>query len=341
MCFKKTKDVVMPPRNHFQQPRSNKSFLPYLAFIIFSAIFVFKLDVIISQKIFTTHHNQETSTFTSNEGSVKKTIVGANGTFNKQLMVSWGEDHAQVSKDGELLTLSLDKKTGSGFQSRKELLFGKVDMQIKLVPGNSAGTVTTYYFSSHGDYHDEIDFEFLGNSSGDPYTLHTNIFSQGKGDREQQFFLWFDPTADFHTYTILWNPKCVIWFVDNIAIREFKNTEDIGVPFPKAQPMRIYSSLWNAEEWATQHGLVKTDWSLAPFVASYRNYSVDGCVWSRLTRTSSCTDADFSTKPVLTMELDTRSRARMKRLQKNHMVYDYCKDRWRFPKGPARECRLN
>ncbi|KAI3446654.1 hypothetical protein Pfo_003319 [Paulownia fortunei] len=321
----------MLPRNS-HPPRSNK-FVPYLAFIIFSAIFVFKLDVFIAQTISTARHYQESTT--------SPTLVIQNGTFHQHFIVSWGENHAQILDGGELLTLSLDQLSGSGFQSRKELLFGKIDMQIKLVPGNSAGTVTTYYFSSEGDYHDEIDFEFLGNSTGNPYTLHTNVFSQGKGEREQQFFLWFDPTEDFHTYSILWNPKCIIFYVDNIPIREFKNTGRLGVPFPKDQPMRIYSSLWNADDWATQGGKVKTNWTLAPFTASYRNFSADGCIWSRGTRSSSCTAADFSTKPVLTMELDRRSRVRMKRLQRDHMVYDYCRDKWRFPKGPAPECRIN
>ncbi|KAK6151476.1 hypothetical protein DH2020_014111 [Rehmannia glutinosa] len=330
-------------RPRISHPTRSNKLVPYLAFIVFSAIFVFKLDVFIAQTISTARNYQESTTRDKNLISPPAAIE--NGTFHRHFIISWGEHRARILDGGELLTLSLDKISGSGFQSRKQFLFGKIDMQIKLVPGNSAGTVTTYYMmsqiSSEGDFHDEIDFEFLGNSSGNPYTLHTNVFSQGKGEREQQFFLWFDPTADFHTYSIVWNPKNIIFFVDNIPIREFKNTEKLGVPFPKDQPMRIYSSLWNADDWATQHGRVKTNWTLAPFTAAYRNYSSDGCIWSRDTRTSSCSADDFSTKNVLKMELDRRSRMNMKRLQRKHMVYDYCRDKWRFPRGPGRECRVN
>ncbi|CAL9059481.1 unnamed protein product [Musa banksii] len=251
--------------------------------------------------------------------------IAAAGNFDQEFDIIWGDGRAKVLESGQLLTLTLDKASGSGFQSKKEYLFGKIDMQIKLVPGNSAGTVTAYYLSSQGPTHDEIDFEFLGNVSGDPYTLHTNVFAQGKGNREMQFKLWFDPTADFHTYTILWNPSHIIFMVDRIPIRDFKNLESRGVAFPKNQPMRIYSSLWNADDWATRGGLVKTDWSQAPFTASYRSFRADTVP---------------SSSGWWSQELDTTGQEKMNWVQKNYMIYNYCSDLKRFPQGLPTESRV-
>ncbi|MED6151922.1 Xyloglucan endotransglucosylase protein 1 [Stylosanthes scabra] len=245
------------------------------------------------------------------------------GNFYQDFEITWGDSRAKILNGGQQLTLSLDKASGSGFRSKNEYLFAKVDMQMKLVPGNSAGTVTTYYLSSLGGAHDEIDFEFLGNLSGDPYILHTNVFTQGKGNREQQFYLWFDPTADFHTYSILWNPHNIIFSVDGTPIREFKNLESRGVAFPTNQPMRLYSSLWDADNWATRGGLVKTDWAQAPFTASYRNFN-----------------AQVPAQSWMGQSLDSTGLARIRWVQKNYMIYNYCTDLKRFPQGLPAECSL-
>ncbi|KAF3452808.1 hypothetical protein FNV43_RR03241 [Rhamnella rubrinervis] len=268
----------------------------------------------------------------------------AGSNFYQDFDITWGEGRAQIQNNGELLTLSLDKASGSGFQSKNEFLFGKIDMQLKLVPGNSAGTVTAYYLSSQGPTHDEIDYEFLGNVSGQPYILHTNVFTQGKGGREQQFYLWFDPTADFHTYSILWNSQRIIFSVDGIAIREFKNMESNGVPFPKNQPMRIYSSLWNADDWATRGGLVKTDWTQAPFTASYANFTANACVWSSgavsYCGLNSATASYNNDQSWQGEELDYANQGRMKWVQENFLVYNYCTDTNRFPQGLPPECNV-
>ncbi|KAH7659720.1 Xyloglucan endotransglucosylase/hydrolase protein [Dioscorea alata] len=260
-------------------------------------------------------------------------VVVFGGNFYQDVDITWGGGRGKIIGKGDVLTLSLDKASGSGFQSKSEYLYGKIDMQIKLVPGNSAGTVTTYYLSSQGATHDEIDFEFLGNLSGDPYVMHTNVFTQGKGNREQQFYLWFDPTKNFHTYSILWNPQHIIFFVDGIPIRDFKNEEARGVPFPNNQPMRMYSSLWDAEDWATRGGLVKTDWSKAPFVATYQNFNADACP-SGATTTCSSLRKDWYRQ-----ELDSVGQKKLQWVQKNYMIYNYCTDYKRFTQGVPPECR--
>ncbi|KAG6416827.1 hypothetical protein SASPL_124268 [Salvia splendens] len=239
------------------------------------------------------------------------------GNFNQDVSVTFGGPRTRIFNGGQLLTLSLDNITGCGFESKKQYLFARFDVQLKLIPGDSAGTVTTFYLSSLGANHDEIDFEFLGNASGQPYTIHTNVYTQGVGNREQQFRPCF--------------------MVDNMPIRVFNNYAARGVPFPTSQPMRLYASLWNADDWATQGGRVKTDWTKAPFTASYQNYNAVGCVVGP--SGNSC-NGNLNGQPWQTQGLDANGRNRIRWIQEKYMIYNYCSDVKRFPQGRPRECRL-
>ncbi|OEL13466.1 putative xyloglucan endotransglucosylase/hydrolase protein 23 [Dichanthelium oligosanthes] len=262
-------------------------------------------------------------------------VASAAGNFYQDVDITWGDGRGKILNGGQLLTLSMDRSSGSGFQSRSQYLYGRFDMQLKLVPGDSAGTVTTFYLSSQGSQHDEIDFEFLGNASGEPYTVHTNVYSQGKGGREQQFRMWFDPTKDFHTYSVLWNPTHIAFYVDGTPIRDFRNrASTAGVPFPTTQPMRVYASVWDAEEWATQGGRVKTDWSKAPFVASYQGFAASGCTAPDAAACARSNGAWMS------QELDASGMEQLRRVQATYMIYDYCTDKYRFPQGPPPECSV-
>jgi xyloglucan:xyloglucosyl transferase len=69
---------------------------------------------------------------------------------------------------------------------------------------------------SNGDMyeknHDEIDFEFLGNIREKEWRVQTNIYGNGSthSGREERYNLWFDPTEDFHQYSILWSDSHIM-----------------------------------------------------------------------------------------------------------------------------------
>ena len=134
--------------------------------------------------------------------------------------------------------------------------------------------------------------------------------------------------------------------VDDMPIRDFRNLEGKGIAFPKNQPMRLYSSLWNADDWATQGGRVKTDWSHAPFSASYRGFMADACVAVAGGRTR-C-GANVGTEGTAgapsgdwyNQELDLTRQQRMRWVQRKYMIYNYCTDPKRIAQGLPAECSM-
>ncbi|CAL9759567.1 unnamed protein product [Musa acuminata subsp. burmannicoides] len=152
--------------------------------------------------------------------------VVSTGDFNTDFHITWSPSHVNTSADGHSRTLMLDQESGSSFASNNMFLFGEIDMRIKLIPGYSAGTVLAYYLTSDRPNRDEIDFEFLGNVTGQPYILQTNIYADGSGNREERIYLWFDPTKDFHTYSIFWNLYQIVLMVDWVPVRVYRNHAD-------------------------------------------------------------------------------------------------------------------
>ncbi|CAN6219047.1 unnamed protein product [Urochloa humidicola] len=272
-------------------------------------------------------------------------------SFGDNFEITGAEDHVKTSADGQTWYLYLDNKTGVGFQTKERYLFGWFSMKLKLVGNDSAGVVTAYYMCSDVDaapLRDELDFEFLGNRTGQPYIIQTNVYHNGVGGREMRHSLWFDPTADFHTYAILWNAKHIVFFVDKVPIRVYPN--DASKPtsnsfYPISKPMYIFSSIWNADDWATRGGLEKTDWAKAPFVSSYRDFAADACSWPATggpaappPACAAATGGSWWDQPPA-WALDEAQRMDNAWVGRNVLIYDYCDDRKRFP-TPPEECAL-
>ncbi|XP_043705614.1 putative xyloglucan endotransglucosylase/hydrolase protein 1 [Telopea speciosissima] len=226
----------------------------------------------------------------------------------------------------------MDKSFGSGFGSKLSYGSGFFSLRTKLPDKDSAGVVTAFYLISNSNSdHDELDFEFLGNKEGKPYTLQTNVCANGKGNREQRIRLWFDPTADFHTYKILWNQHQVVCYVDIIPIRVFKNKRSIGVGYP-SQAMKIEGSTWDGDSWATDGGQTKIDWSKAPFKSYFQGFNIDGCP---STQPVACYSSKYWWNSEKYWELDSTQERAYQGVKRNYMTYDYCSDSSRYPTPPV------
>ncbi|XP_074577198.1 putative xyloglucan endotransglucosylase/hydrolase protein 32 [Curcuma longa] len=245
--------------------------------------------------------------------------------FSRGFSNLWGPEHQIVTGDQRSVTIWLDSHSGSGFKSTKPFRNGYFSASIKLQPGYTAGVNTAFYLSNnqvHPGFHDEVDIEFLGTTPGKPYTLQTNVYVRGSGDRriigrEMKFHLWFDPTAGFHNYAILWNPTEIIFFVDDVPIRRYPRKNAGTYPL---RPMWLYGSIWDASSWATEDGKYKADYRYQPFVARFTRFTVHGCSAFAPPRCHPVPPSGYGAG------LSRQQSAAMQWAQRYYMVYNYCSD---------------
>ncbi|CAH9092310.1 unnamed protein product [Cuscuta europaea] len=252
----------------------------------------------------------------------------------------FGDGNLRVLEDGMSVHLSLDERTGSGFLSHDLYSHGFFSASIKLPSDYTAGVVVAFYMSNADMFeknHDEIDFEFLGNIRGKDWRVQTNIYGNGSTSRgrEERYGLWFDPSEDFHQYTLLWTQKQIVFYVDGVPIREITRTEAMGGDFP-SKPMSIYATIWDGSSWATSGGKFKVNYKYAPYTAELSNFVLHGCAVDPIELSSDKCESVSEMPTSITPE----KRAQMVNFRRKNVQYSYCYDRARYNVPPP-ECSLD
>lgn len=279
--------------------------------------------------------------------STRLTTLFPHLSFNQDYSQIFGNSNIQIYGNGSYARISLDKKSGSGFGSKNLYNYGFFSAAIKLPPGFTSGVVVAFYMSNANLFphnHDEIDFELLGHQKSRNWVLQTNMYGNGsvKTGREEKFRLWFDPTAQFHEYSIIWNSHHIVFLVDNIPVREVQNTPAMSSSYP-SKPMTVYATIWDASPWATRGGKYPVNYKYAPFTASLGEMEMAGCISDPKDLTSkfcSKTSSPSSLDPVEGQNFVKLSNQQIQGLhwaRTKQMIYSYCKDRRRYNVLPP-EC---
>ncbi len=178
---------------------------------------------------------------------------------------SWDGNLAQFTPDnvavvdGRLqisLTPSGDEAKpydGVEYRSVDAFTYGKVEASMRFAKGSGVVSSLVLIFTPWPpDDWNELDIECLGNTTGEVQFNHmVNIPPADPVSGHLQFpekiDLGFDPTADFHTYTIEWLPDAVRFLVDGVVVHE--PTEEVS---RLVLPQNILLTIWASDSasWA-------------------------------------------------------------------------------------------
>ncbi|XP_050204645.1 probable xyloglucan endotransglucosylase/hydrolase protein 33 [Mercurialis annua] len=265
----------------------------------------------------------------------------------QEFSTSFGASNVKLLNNGSYATLVLDKSSGSGLASKNKYYDGFFSAAVKLPAGLTSGVVVAFYMSNAESYphnHDEIDIELLGHDKRNDWVIQTNVYANGSTStgREEKFYLWFDPTAEHHYYTIIWNTHHIVFLVDNIPVREFTKSNAYPSIYP-SKPMSVYATIWDGSEWATKGGKYPVNYKYSPFLVSFSQMQLTGCTFYNPSSSSDASNSSTScsNKAVEGEEFVKLSKDQtlaMDWARKKLMFYSYCNDKPRFKVLPP-ECK--
>lgn len=135
-------------------------------------------------------------------------------------------------------------------QSNWYIMFGHVEYVIKAAPGT--GIVSSAVLQS--DDLDEIDWEWLG---GNDQLVQTNYFGKGDTSSYNRGATHNDPGNhdDFHTYTVDWTSKQIVWQIDGTTVRVLTpDTADTN-QYPQT-PMVVKVGIWAGGDPSNPQGTI-------------------------------------------------------------------------------------
>ncbi|CAI7824967.1 unnamed protein product, partial [Closterium sp. NIES-53] len=214
--------------------------------------------------------------------------------------------YCNIGPDGTVSLTAAKNKMGA-FESKSYYQYGIFEVKMKLPPGYSGGLIPCIYLISgegldYRDLHDEMDFEFLGWSDPTQIKIHTNAIAGGYTNVEQYKFP-FDPSADFHTYTMVYAPNWLVWKIDGKPIRI--TWREPGKPFPSL-PMKVMGSIWDASFWLP----FKSDYSKGNVTVKFRRFDLK----------DACRSVDPKVEPACAFRKDARKGAWLKRPSRNDIA---------------------
>ena len=147
---------------------------------------------------------------------------------------------------------------GAEVRSLDTLTYGRVRARAKLAAGSAVvSSIVTIYTPWPADNWNELDIEHLGFKPTD-VQFNTMVYtgpaltppvttSVKPTDDPQIKALGFDPSVDFHEYTIEWTPHSARFLVDDVLLREWNTRIDL-----MTLPQNVLLTIWasGAPAWA-------------------------------------------------------------------------------------------